>query len=90
MEKTEQVKPDLATFRLKKGKAINAGQSTGAPNKKFSGDKKFSSDKKKFKPKGKKAPKKDQGQRVYKAEAESKPEDNPFAILQQLKSGGKE
>lgn len=88
MEKVEQVKPDLATFRLKKGKAINAGSpSTAKPNKKFA-DKKFSSDKKKFKPKDKN--KKPQGQRVYKAEVEAKPEDNPFAILGQLKTSKKD
>ncbi len=89
MEKKEQVKPDLATFRLKKGKAIKSQSASHSTKSKDA--KKFSSDKKKFKPKGKKpADKKPQGQRVYKAEAESKPEDNPFAILQQLKSSGKE
>ena len=94
MEKPEQVKPDLATFRLKKGKAINASASSASkPNQKFSDQKKFTSDKKKFKPKGNKGKKsgdkKPAGQRVYKAEAEAKPEDSPFAILEQLKVGNK-
>jgi ATP-dependent RNA helicase SUPV3L1/SUV3 len=89
-EKKEQVKPDLATFRLKKGKAINAGAPKVKSNKKFGDGKNFSSDKKKFKSKGKKPQKKNQGQRVYTAEAEAKPEDNPFAILEQLKSGSKD
>lgn len=87
-EKVEQVKPDLATFRLKKGKAITTAQNTAKPNKKFS-DKKFSSDKKKFKGKKPDA-KKPQGQRVYTAEAKTKPEDNPFAILEQLKTAKKD
>jgi ATP-dependent RNA helicase SUPV3L1/SUV3 len=91
MEKPEQVKPDLATFRLKKGKAINAQQSNATSRKKNLGDKKFSSDKKKFKSKGKKPyDKKQTGQRVYKAEAETKPEDSPFAILGQLKTSNKD
>ncbi len=81
-------KPALATFRLKKGKAIDAKQSAARPNKKLSDSKKFSSSKKKFKSKGKKP--KDAGQKIYKAEAESKPEDNPFAILQQLKVSNKD
>ena len=88
--KKEQVKPDLAVFRLKKGKAIDSKAATRS-NDKLSDVKKFSSDKKKFKSKGKKAKdKKPQGQRVYKAEAESNPEDNPFAILQQLKVSNKD
>lgn len=93
-EKTEekapqQDKPALATFRLKKGKAIDSASSGGNKNfknKKF-GNADFKSDKKKFKKKPKAKP---QGQRVYKAEAESKPEDNPFAILQQLKTNQKD
>jgi len=35
-------------------------------------------------------PSKPQGQRVYKAEAKEDPADNPFAILQQLKSGNED
>lgn len=90
--KKEQVKPELATFRLKRGKAISekmsqrgaSGTSVPTQNKKFA-DKSFSSEKKKFKPKDKKESfKKPQGQRVYKAEAKENPEDNPFAVLQQL------
>ena len=91
IEKQEQVKPDLAIFSLKKGKAVGSVQNKPASNKKFTGDKKFSSDKKKFKSKGKKThDKKPTGQRVYKAEAEVKPEDSPFAILSQLKTSNKD
>lgn len=86
----QEKKPDLATFRLKKGKAIDP-KSAEAKNKNKFGDKKFSSDKKKFKPKNKKGKeKREQKERVYTAEAESKPEDSPFAILQQLKVSNKE
>ncbi len=79
----EIVKPVLATFALKKGKAIDTPQ-TSKPNNKFKSQN-FKSDKKTFKKKPKSKPQ-DQGQRVYKAEAKSNPEDNPFAILQQLKT----
>ena len=88
-EKKEVAKPDLATFALKKGKAMGAG--AGAPQakkNKFSGTQ-FKTDNKKFKKKKNTKPKQPR-ERVYTAEAESKPEDNPFAILQQLKTGGKE
>jgi len=88
--KTEQEKkPDLATFRLKKGKAIDS--KAPAKNKNKFGDTKFSTDKKKFKPKKNKGKdKREPRERVYKAEVESKPEDSPFAILQQLKTGNKD
>lgn len=86
----QQEKPELATFRLKKGKAIDARQAP-RPNNKFADGKKFSSDKKKFKPNNKKSkPQKEQRQKVYTAEAQSNPEDSPFAILQQLKVGNKD
>ena len=101
VEKKEIVKPDLATFLLKKGKGAEQGKSFAssntppntAKNNKFSGSQ-FSTDNKKFKKKkhtgSKKLHNKQPRERVYTAEAESKPEDNPFAILQQLKTGGKE
>jgi ATP-dependent RNA helicase SUPV3L1/SUV3 len=87
-KKAEQAKPELATFQLKRGKAIGAPAGS-RPKKKFEDHKKFSSDKKKFKaqkPKSKKEPR----ERVYIAEAESKPEDSPFAILEQLKVSQKD
>lgn len=84
----QEKKPELATFRLKKGKAIDSKASAQKKNNKFN-DSKFSSDKKKFKSKKNKE-KREPRERVYKAEVESKPEDSPFAILQQLKAGNKE
>lgn len=83
-------KPELAVFKLKKGKAIDSSVDSKMSAKSF--DKKsFKSDKTKSKSKGKKAsPKKEPRERVYKAEVESKPEDSPFAILQQLKISNKD
>lgn len=77
-EEKKEEKPELATFRLKRGKA--------------SQDKKPAENKKPFKKKPKSKPakgksKKEPRERVYKAEVESKPEDSPFAVLQQLKVG---
>ncbi len=95
-EAKPQEKPALATFALKKGKAIGGAQASGDSSRKESKNKKFSnmdfkSDKKKFKPDHKKSGKKPPPrQHVYTAEAESKPEDSPFAILQQLKTGKKD
>jgi len=90
-KKQEQVKPELATFRLKKGKAIRQGEPKAKPHQKFLNTKNFSSDKKKFTSKQKKqSNKQPTGQRVYKAEAEVKPEDSPFAILETLKVGNKD
>lgn len=82
----KEVKPELATFRLKKGKAIDSKSSAKSFDKKSA-----KPDKKKFKPKGKKySPKKEPRDRVYTAEVKAKPEDSPFAILEQLKSGNKD
>ena len=81
----ENVKPELATFRLKKGKAFQ--RSSGGKKPHFE-KKKFDGNKGKSKPKGKKGDKgkaKDRGPRVISAEAKKNPEDSPFAILQQLK-----
>ena len=90
-EKPTQEKPALATFALKKGKAIDkpqANKPSDKKNNKFSGMD-FKSDKKK--PRHKKGGKKPAPRpQVYSAEAESKPEDSPFAILQQLKTGEKD
>ncbi|MCI5060608.1 MAG: hypothetical protein MRY79_06005 [Alphaproteobacteria bacterium] len=88
-KKTEDVKPELATFRLKRGKASQP--EAGKPHKNSSAPQKKKS--KKFKKKSnKKLPDKNSAThgRVYKAEVESKPEDSPFAVLQQLQSGSKE
>lgn len=76
-EKQEQVKPELATFRLKKGKASgNASGRKSAPRK-------FDKPKKK----GKRSKSADRPKKVMSAEAKVNPEDNPFAVLGQLKAG---
>ena len=86
--KPEEVKPDLAIFALKKGKAIGGATdkrpqaNSNKPSNKFK-NQNFKSDKKSHKKKSKPQP---QGQRIYKAEAQSNPDDNPFAVLQQLKA----
>lgn len=77
--KAVEVKPELAVFRLKKGKA-NQKQSGGARGQKKS----FKNNDKKPAKKGK-APKRDQGPRVISTGPERKLEDSPFAILGQLK-----
>lgn len=92
-EKVEQVKPALATFRLKKGAAIPQAPKAYKASAKFNNaDKKtFSSSKKKFKPSAKKPEdKKTAPQGKFKAGAEVNPEDSPFAILGQLKVGKKD
>ena len=81
-------KPELATFALKKGKAMTGGAPQQKKNNKFANSD-FKSDKKKFKS-SKKHNAKPQRERVYKAEVESKPEDSPFAVLQQLKTNQKD
>lgn len=81
-------KPDLATFRLKRGKPATVRDDR--PKKPFKkADDKHGAEKKKFKgkPKDKGARRDDGRERVFTAKAETKPEDNPFAILQQLKMG---
>ncbi|MBX2834268.1 MAG: hypothetical protein KTR28_04765 [Micavibrio sp.] len=91
-EKKVEVKPELVTFRLKKGKAFE--KSAGGGKRPFNKDKKpYNKDKKEPSKKshgdkkgGKKGGKpQDRGPRVIKAEVEKKLEDSPFAILQQLK-----
>lgn len=91
-------KPQLAEFKLKKGKLSTPPQKTGGQKiggKSFAGKHKGkdaegqSEGKKDFKskPKGKKAkgPKKPQGPRVIKIESKNKnDDDNPFAILKNL------
>ncbi len=70
-------KPELATFRLKKGKASDHSSAGKKPFK----AKPKKTDKKKKPSK----PKRDNSPRVVSAEAKIKAEDNPFAILGQLK-----
>ncbi len=74
--KTEE-KPELATFRLKKGKAFEASRPAQV--------KKTVPKKPAQKPKKKKEPPKKEP-RVMAVDAPSNPEDSPFAILEQLKS----
>ena len=80
------VKPELATFRLKKGKAHVKSAQGGFKdkNKTFSKDKGgVKSSRRDSKKKDKK--KKDTGPRVVSIEAKKNDEDSPFAVLQQLK-----
>jgi ATP-dependent RNA helicase SUPV3L1/SUV3 len=74
----EQVKPELATFILKSNKSSKPKVENFKKKKDFK--KKDKKSKNKFEPR----------QKIYTAEAETNPEDNPFAVLQQLKSGNKE
>jgi ATP-dependent RNA helicase SUPV3L1/SUV3 len=73
-------KPDLATFRLKGGKAYEKKDSS----KLYSG-KKNKSHKNKNKDYKNKHKKKNQGPRVISAKPENKKDDSPFAILKDLK-----
>lgn len=76
------VKPELAMFFLKKGKAFEkTGDKAGAkkPFKK--------PDAKKFeKPKGKRSKTANRAPKVMSVEAKAKPEDSPFAVLAKLKT----
>ncbi len=83
VENKEPTRPELATFRLKKGKAFEKKKSAGSNDGK--GKPKFKSDapKHKKKPKSNKKPKNEP--RVISIEAKKDDEDSPFAILQQLK-----
>lgn len=86
------VKPELATFRLKRNKPVQEFKPK-KPFKKEDGKDKpardHKRDDKKFKGKPRdkdKAPREDK-ERVFSANAKNNPDDNPFAILQQLKMG---
>jgi len=87
-EDAEVKKPDLATFRLKKGKAF-ASKQAGSGSKSFSNKcnqaKSKDSNKKPFNKKNEKKNNKDRSPRVISAEAKTSKDDSPFAILQQLK-----
>ncbi len=93
-------KPELAVFRLKKGKAFQSKkQGTGGSKDKKPFNKPFNNkNKKPVEGQGRRKAKeknnsknknnnksRDRGPRVITAEAKIKEEDNPFAILQQLK-----
>lgn len=79
--KEENKKPELATFRLKKGKAFQKHQSfkNTSKNKDFSKDKSQGKKAKRGNPKGK-----DYKKSMMTAEAKTK-DDSPFAVLEQLK-----
>jgi ATP-dependent RNA helicase SUPV3L1/SUV3 len=80
-EKGTEEKPELAVFYLKRGKAFETSKPRAAQNKrqKPAAKKSGKKDKKRSnKPK-------DKGPRVVTAEAEKREEDNPFAVLKQLK-----
>ena len=82
-EPATQVKPELATFRLRKGKAYGGGQKK--PFRKF--DEKKGENKKPFKKKKPQHGNKDRGEkreRIVSAPAK-KVEDSPFAVLKELK-----
>ena len=86
VEKKSAEKPELATFRLKKGKAFQSKDGRSAKGK---GSYNKSSDKPH---KGHKKPRKDKkprGPRVISVEAKKSEDDSPFAILQQLKNKSK-
>ncbi len=86
----QDIKPELATFRLKKGKAFEkqSGGQAGRtkPFEKKSNKPSGAQKKKAFKNKKDKGAKnKDRGPRVISVEAKKDEADSPFAILQQLK-----
>ncbi len=87
VEKKPAEKPELATFRLKKGKAFQSKKS-GEGKKDFAKSRDDKSGKGCKKPVKKKGDKKKGGKsapRVISAEAKVNEDDSPFAILQQLK-----
>ncbi len=71
-------KPELATFRLKKGKASSSAEGKSPKAKAKASDKKA-------KGRPKKGERKKSEPRVMSATVEANPEDNPFAVLGQLK-----
>lgn len=75
-----QAKPELATFRLKKGKAFEKKE---APVERARTEKPPRP--KKPRPEKKRPEKPEPRERVLSAVAKSRPEDSPFAILEQLK-----
>lgn len=89
VEAKPQEKPELAVFRLKKGKAFEKEQAGGFKGKDRKGGK--PQGKKKDDRKGGKRNKSDnRSPKIMSIEAEKRPEDNPFAILEQLKKQSNE
>ncbi len=87
-EGAENKKPELATFRLKKGKAFATHKSSGSgkgPKQKDEGSKGKAKSARPKKKDHKRKDKKDDSPRVISIEAKVNAEDSPFAILQQLK-----
>ena len=85
-DKKPAEKPELAVFRLKKGKAFKSKRQSDGRKGKTSFDKKKKGENGKGKAKRKGFKKnKERGPRVITAEAKVNEADNPFAILQQLK-----
>ena len=85
--KTEpQVKPELATFRLKKGKAFEKAKSGGFKGKGQKPNKGKKDDRKG----GKRNKSTNRSPKVMSVGPEKKPEDSPFAILEQLKKQSNE
>ena len=85
-DKNPAEKPELAVFRLKKGKAFKSKRQSDGRKGKTSFDKKKKGENGKGKAKRKGFKKnKERGPRVITAEAKVNEADNPFAILQQLK-----
>jgi len=83
-EAAENEKPELATFRLKKGKAFQSSKSGG--KKPFKSKKPKGGEAAKGKKHNKKKGDKNKNKpRVISAEAKKSEEDSPFAVLQQLK-----
>ena len=92
------IKPELATFRLKRGKANEAekprerkfekrdGKNDKKPFKRDEGGKKDEKKFSKLKKDKKSREEQDRGERIYSSQPQ-KLEDSPFAILQQLKLG---
>ena len=82
------VKPELATFRLKKGKAFQkSGQNAAGAKKPYVKKDHKKSD---AKPKGKRSKTQDRQPKVMSTGPEKKLEDSPFAILAQLQKNGNE
>jgi ATP-dependent RNA helicase SUPV3L1/SUV3 len=77
-------KPELATFRLKKGKAFEKGGER-KPFEHKPRDKKPQPDKKPEKKSGKRNKSTNRPEKIMSAGPKPKPEDSPFAILGQLK-----
>ncbi len=82
-EKKPEAKPELAWFLLKRGKAFEKpGERSGAKKPAF---KKPQNENTPDKKKGKRNKTTNRAPKVMSAEAKVNPEDNPFAILEQLK-----